>query len=144
MINLNRLVIGVIIAGFVYVTPMFKDEHNQYSFLFYVLCLLVNSLHSVFAYAMFVSQMAFYTKISDKKIGGTYMTFLNTITNMGGNWPSTLALYLADWINVKQCTYDQSINSNLPVLNSTTIERIMSNTCGNEIYSNVRNEIKEK
>ena len=27
-------------------------------------------------------------------IGGTYMTMLNTISNMGGAWPSTAALYL--------------------------------------------------
>lgn len=74
---------GVVIALFVYTTPMFRDADHQYPFAFYVICLVVNSLHSVFVYAMFVSQMAFYTKISDKKIGGTYMTFLNTITNMG-------------------------------------------------------------
>ena len=32
---------------------------------------------------MFVAMMAFYAKISDPLIGGTYMTLLNTITNFG-------------------------------------------------------------
>ena len=43
---------------------------------------------------MFVSIMAFFAKISDPVVGGTYMTLLNTLTNLGGNWPSTLALWI--------------------------------------------------
>ena len=39
--------------------------------------------------SMFVSQMAFYNRVSDPKIGGTYMTMLNTISNLGGQWPGT-------------------------------------------------------
>ena len=32
---------------------------------------------------MFVSQTAFYAHKSDRHIGGTYMTLLNTFTNLG-------------------------------------------------------------
>ena len=32
---------------------------------------------------MFVAGMAFNAKISDPAIGGTYMTLLNTLTNLG-------------------------------------------------------------
>jgi len=32
---------------------------------------------------MFVPLMAFYAKVSDPVIGGTYMTLLNTISNLG-------------------------------------------------------------
>lgn len=32
---------------------------------------------------MFVSQMAFHAQISDPAIGGTYMTLLNTVANLG-------------------------------------------------------------
>jgi len=39
--------------------------------------------------AMFVAQMAFFNRVSDPKIGGTYMTMLNTISNLGGQWPGT-------------------------------------------------------
>ena len=35
-------------------------------------------------YSMFVSIMAFSAKVSDPKIGGTYMTLLNTVANLGG------------------------------------------------------------
>ena len=33
---------------------------------------------------MFVAQMSFNAKVSDPRIGGTYMTMLNTVTNLGG------------------------------------------------------------
>ena len=52
---------------------------------------------------MFVSVMAFHARISDPVIGGTYMTLLNTITNMAGTWTSTLALWLVDNVSFKDC-----------------------------------------
>lgn len=53
---------------------------------------------------MFVSIMAFFAKISDPLVGGTYMTLLNTLTNLGGNWPSTLALWFVDPLTWKECS----------------------------------------
>lgn len=47
--------------------------------------------------------MAFYAQISDPKVGGTYMTLLNTLNNLGGNWPVTLMLSIADYVNWKDC-----------------------------------------
>ncbi|KAF3847998.1 hypothetical protein F7725_021026 [Dissostichus mawsoni] len=35
-------------------------------------------------------------------IGGTYMTLLNTVTNLGGNWPSTVALWMVDPLTSKE------------------------------------------
>ena len=32
---------------------------------------------------MFVAEMAFHAKVSDPRIGGTYMTLLNTVSNLG-------------------------------------------------------------
>lgn len=52
---------------------------------------------------MFVSVMGFFARISDPMIGGTYMTLLNTIVNLGGNWPNTLALSLVDDLTVAAC-----------------------------------------
>jgi len=52
---------------------------------------------------MFVGLMAFNAKISDPKVGGTYMTLLNTVANFGGNWPSTVALWLVDEISWATC-----------------------------------------
>jgi len=53
---------------------------------------------------MFVAVMAFFAQISDPVVGGTYMTLLNTLANLGGNWPSTLALRMVDPLTSKLCT----------------------------------------
>ena len=55
---------------------------------------------------MYVAIMAFHAKISDPSIGGTYMTLLNTVTNLGGNWPATLALWFIDPLTFKSCSVD--------------------------------------
>ena len=52
---------------------------------------------------MFVSSMAFFARVSDPAVGGTYMTLLNTVSNMGGTWPGTLSLWLVDSLTSKQC-----------------------------------------
>jgi MFS transporter, PAT family, solute carrier family 33 (acetyl-CoA transportor), member 1 len=53
---------------------------------------------------MFVAVMAFFARISDPKIGGTYMTLLNTLCNLGGNWPTTLVLWLVDVLTWRECS----------------------------------------
>lgn len=60
-------------------------------------------LSKVALYSMYVACMAFHAKVSDPLIGGTYMTLLNTVTNLGGNWPSTVALWMVDPLTSKEC-----------------------------------------
>lgn len=43
---------------------------------------------------VFISCMAFFSKVSDPSIGGSYMTLLNTVANLGAKWPAVLSLYL--------------------------------------------------
>lgn len=52
---------------------------------------------------MFVGVMAFFARISDSSIGGTYMTLLNTFTNLGGNWPSWVALRFVSEVTWTTC-----------------------------------------
>jgi len=52
---------------------------------------------------MYVAVMSYFAKISDPTVGGTYMTLLNTLCNLGGNWPSTLALWMVDPLTSKIC-----------------------------------------
>lgn len=65
-------------------------------------------------YSMYVSIMAFNAKVSDPLIGGTYMTLLNTVSNLGGNWPSTVALWLVDPLTVKECAGASNQNCRTP------------------------------
>ncbi|TFK76722.1 hypothetical protein BDN72DRAFT_866605 [Pluteus cervinus] len=55
--------------------------------------LVVHTVLSSFATTVqFVGISAFHTIVSDPLIGGTYMTLLNTFTNLGGTWPKWFVL----------------------------------------------------
>lgn len=99
-----RLAFGIIAAFLVYITPILvPDASNGLPFLYVVFLISCYALHQVCVYCMFVALMAFFAKVSDSSVGGTYMTLLNTVTNLGGNWPTILALYFVDPLTWKQC-----------------------------------------
>lgn len=70
-------------AVFVYFTPNFQNPDKTFPWYFYASAVGIYAIHQVFLYNMFVSLMAFYAQVSDPKIGGTYMTLLNTLSNLG-------------------------------------------------------------
>jgi PAT family acetyl-CoA transporter-like MFS transporter 1 len=47
----------------------------------------------------------FMTSIADAAVGGTYMTFLNTLSNLGGTWPRYFVLEAVDWFSKAQCHF---------------------------------------
>ncbi|KAJ8378120.1 hypothetical protein AAFF_G00248340 [Aldrovandia affinis] len=97
-----RLLMGLAYALLVWWTPSVKQE-GGFPLYYYAVVLLTYAAHQVSLYSMYVATMAFHAKVSDPLIGGTYMTLLNTVTNLGGNWPSTLALWLVDPLTTKTC-----------------------------------------
>ncbi|XP_027219891.2 acetyl-coenzyme A transporter 1 [Penaeus vannamei] len=99
-----RLLFGLVFAGLVWATPLFKDENGVYPAHFYVIIIIVYLIHQVTVNCMFVGVMAFFARISDKSVGGTYMTLLNTFTNLGGNWPSWIALRYVSDLTWKSCS----------------------------------------
>jgi len=52
---------------------------------YYIVVVLATAFHQVSVYYIYVSLLAFHSRVSDQSIGGTYMTLLNTITNLGGS-----------------------------------------------------------
>ncbi|KAM3434202.1 hypothetical protein MY4824_005541 [Beauveria thailandica] len=52
---------------------------------------------------MFVAVSAFHAKVSDPVIGGTYMTLLATVSNLGGTFPRYFVLRLVDVFTVATC-----------------------------------------
>lgn len=79
-----------------------KEEEGP-SVGFYAILLLVMSLNELAGNFIFGAQMTFFAKISDPLIGGTYMTFLNTISNMGSKWPNFLSLWLLPKMTLSSC-----------------------------------------
>ncbi len=63
-------------------------------------------LHEVAGNLTFISMMAFFSRISDPTIGGSYMTLLNTIANLGSKWTSSVALLLLPRMTFHACTMD--------------------------------------
>ncbi|EDV96397.1 acetyl-coenzyme A transporter 1 [Drosophila grimshawi] len=92
--------LGTMIA---YATP-YIISGGEVPLYYYVMLIISYGCYQVFLYSMFVAAMAFFAKISDPAVGGTYMTFLNTLCNLGGNWPNTVVLWLVDVLTLKQCT----------------------------------------
>ncbi|KAK7207548.1 acetyl-coenzyme A transporter 1 [Myxozyma melibiosi] len=71
-----------------------------------LLVILVHVLGSFMSTVQFVSINAFHTQIADPAIGGTYMTTLNTVSNLGGQWPRVLVLFAVDYFTRADCEMD--------------------------------------
>ncbi|XP_046433587.1 acetyl-coenzyme A transporter 1 [Neodiprion fabricii] len=100
-----RLAFGLVAAFLVWLTP-FVVVNGDVPLYYYVGLIVVYSIHQVTLYSMFVAVMAFFARISDPAVGGTYMTLLNTLCNLGGNWPATTALWFVDAFTFRQCSTD--------------------------------------
>lgn len=98
-----RIVFGIFAAVIVTIAPYTLSASGEVPVYLYGLLLLNYAVYQIFLYCMFVAVMAFFAKISDPTVGGTYMTLLNTICNLGGNWPTSLVLWLVDVLTWKKC-----------------------------------------
>lgn len=61
-------------------------------------------------YIMIVSASSFFARISDSRFGGTYMTLLHMLSNLGRAWSSTAALQMVDLLTFKECSFNSSNN----------------------------------
>lgn len=93
-----RLVFALISMSQVY---FFPSSGVSMVYLSYIV--LVHVLGSFLSTVQFVSITAFHTRIADANIGGTYMTVLNTLLNLGGQWPRALVLIGVDWFTTATC-----------------------------------------
>ncbi|GAA5986085.1 hypothetical protein JCM5350_004426 [Sporobolomyces pararoseus] len=77
-----------------------KGDIGTWYFLLVVSCTVGSSFSST---VQFVGISAFHTQIADPLIGGTYMTLLNTVSNLGGTWPKFFVLKGIDAFSVAVC-----------------------------------------
>ena len=80
---MQRLLMTALYCGWVFITPYFRTGENEFPTYYYFLLFLLNVLDYTFWYGITISQVSFFAQVSDEVIGGTYMTFLNTMTNLG-------------------------------------------------------------
>ncbi|EPS37382.1 hypothetical protein H072_8912 [Dactylellina haptotyla CBS 200.50] len=70
----------------------------------YLLVVIAEHIFSTFSSTvMFVAVSAFHAKIADPLIGGTYMTLLATVSNLGGTFPRVFILKMVDAFTVAAC-----------------------------------------
>jgi len=67
---------------------------------------------------MFVTITAFFSRISDSRFGGTYMTLLNTLSHLGLAWSNSVAIGMIDFLTFKECSLDHNNNCSTPNLKS--------------------------
>jgi len=75
---------------------------------FFVFLVIYTVTSSFTGTIQFVGISAFHTRVSDPLIGGTYMTLLNTFTNMGGTWPKWFVLKGVDFFSIATCKVEQA------------------------------------
>ncbi|EGG25128.1 putative acetyl-CoA transporter [Cavenderia fasciculata] len=107
----------------------------QKGWFFYFILLLLSTCSSFMSTLMSVGQGGFFLKISEKNhhIGGTYLTFLNTIANLGGTWPKFLILTLIDKFTSTQCVIPNGVIVEL--IGTTDEIKSLCNDEGGEIVT---------
>lgn len=136
-----RVLFDMTSAGIVAIVPYFTDSNGQISFYLYAIFITNSIIHAGLVDCMFIARVSFFAKVSDPLIGGTYMTMLTTVSNLGYAWTSSLALWMVDVLTWKQCMIPASNNellfANVTASNPSDISSIMDNTCRKEADQSV-------
>ncbi|KAF4124561.1 transporter [Geosmithia morbida] len=70
----------------------------------YLVVVILSHVFSTFTNTvMFVAISAFHARVSDPAIGGTYMTLLATVSNLGGTFPRFFVLKMVDSFTAATC-----------------------------------------
>jgi PAT family acetyl-CoA transporter-like MFS transporter 1 len=88
-----HLINAIPLAAYVYLTPRMISSGYYYPVL-----ILLLALNAFIATLQSAAQVGFFASISDPRIGGTYMTFLVTLSNLGFALNSSAVLNAVDWL----------------------------------------------
>ncbi|XP_025208442.1 acetyl-coenzyme A transporter 1-like isoform X1 [Melanaphis sacchari] len=108
-----RLLWNISFVAFIYYTPVMITMINGFvniPIYYYALLVFILSIHDILANIMTVAILAFFSRISDSRFGGTYMTLLNTLSNLGHAWSSSVAIGMIDFLTFKECSLDRKNN----------------------------------
>jgi PAT family acetyl-CoA transporter-like MFS transporter 1 len=101
-----RLLWNISFVALIYYTPKII-KHNgviDIPIYYYVILVFIVAVHDMLSNIMIIATLAFFSRISDSRFGGTYMTLLNTLTNIGGAWTQSVSLGLVDLLSFNECT----------------------------------------
>jgi hypothetical protein len=90
----------IFIAIYIYFTPYILSQ-----WYFYPILISLFIVNEALIYLMLVARVGFYARISDPCIGGTYITLLSMLGNLGASLTSSIVLYAAEWIKPDKISY---------------------------------------
>ena len=116
-------------AGLVYFAPNVSAmPKGSIPYGYYIVLFLWLSAYSAFSNAHFISFMAFYNRVSDADMGGTYMTILNTVSNLGAKWMESASLFAIDRVSTKVC-YEEGTRRVLGACANSAAEKACKGKC---------------
>ena len=92
-----RLLMCVLIGVFVF----FTAHLIVYPVVFYGVLMVLFAINEAIIYLQLVARVGFYAQVSEPRIGGTYMTLVSTVGNIGQSLSSSAVLYVANWLPKK-------------------------------------------
>lgn len=138
-----RLITVAFFSLYIFITPLLRNSDFSFSYYYYALYMLLNVINNSFSFILYLSIGSFTSQISDKSIGGTYMTFLSLWGGLGMIISRTLVLFLTDLFTLKNCNFDSndSANKNLSKNLINNISNFLkNNACSNENESRICKE----
>jgi hypothetical protein len=81
---LCRLINVLLWSILVYFTPTFKDpSDNSFSYFFYFIYFAMSFFGGGTSFIMYMALSSFFSQISDKEVGATYLTFIGMWSSIG-------------------------------------------------------------
>ncbi|XP_022165996.1 acetyl-coenzyme A transporter 1-like [Myzus persicae] len=113
-----RLLLNISFGIFIYYTPTLITMNGfvDIPIYYYALLVFILSMHDILDNIMRVAILAFFSRISDSRFGGTYMSLLGTFYSLGAAWSSSVAIGMIDFLTFQQCSVDHKNNCSTPNL----------------------------
>ncbi|XP_060866110.1 acetyl-coenzyme A transporter 1-like isoform X2 [Metopolophium dirhodum] len=111
-----RLLCNSLFILLIYYTPELIRNNGviDIPMYYYMILLIIQMIHDIQYNIMIVALVAFYYRISDTRFGGTYLTLLNTLSNLGMLCSKSAAIGLIDVLTFKECSFDSKNNCSTP------------------------------
>ncbi|XP_015372739.1 PREDICTED: acetyl-coenzyme A transporter 1-like [Diuraphis noxia] len=125
-----RLVLGISSGVLVYYTPYFiGGEYHNWTVYFFLIYELHRILRLVLLVVVYLSVRSFFLQISDPRIGGTYMSLLNTVWYLGIAVSRITALGMLNLLTIKQCSADRVNECRFKTANDEDCEKFVGVEC---------------
>jgi len=112
----SRIIASILLYGVLQYVYYLYHHHNgtmngyELTYFDFYFILFIMMFHKASSNLSFISAISFYSRISDPSIGGTYMTFLNAMSNLSAKWTGVLSLWLLPKLTYQSCIHSRNGN----------------------------------